>query len=104
MKYGFHIKKKQPDYQKLAEEFADPQKSTNTFGLPDRITRELTLDEMIDLKKVFDMFDVSGAGYVNIKFNIYIFIYIYVLVYTHFKMNQQCPVSLYEPTKGVDSA
>ncbi|XP_060602993.1 uncharacterized protein LOC132756041 [Ruditapes philippinarum] len=67
MKHGTHMKKKAPDLMKLAEEFATPQKTSNTFGLPDRVIRELTLDEIMDLKKVFDMYDVAGAGYISRK-------------------------------------
>ena len=62
MKHGLHLKKKVPDIPKLAEDFAQPHKSSNAFGLPDRIIREMTFEEIMDLKMVFDMYDVAGVG------------------------------------------
>lgn len=62
MKHGFHTQKKAPDLMELAVEFSEQKKSSNVLGLPDRIVRELTVGEIMDLKKVFDMYDLAGTG------------------------------------------
>ena len=63
MKHGYHHgKNKRPDLMTLVVEFAAPTQPANVLGLPDRIVRELTIEEVMDLKKMFDMYDVMGAG------------------------------------------
>jgi len=62
IKHGLHVKKKAPDLLALARAFAAPDKSTSVLGLPDRVVRELTMDEIMDLKKLFDLYDVAGVG------------------------------------------
>lgn len=65
LKYGLHIKKKSQNLVKMAEDFISPAKASNDYGLPDRIVRELTHQEMKDLKQIFDLFDVAGTGYIR---------------------------------------
>lgn len=65
-KHGL-LSKKKANIVKLAEEFAKPNKAGNALGLPDRIVRELTMEEIMDLKTVFGMFDVAGLGYIRRK-------------------------------------
>lgn len=67
MKHGTHVKKNAPDLIELAKEFVQPNKSSNVLGLPENIIRELTLEEIMDLKKIFDMYDVAGNGYITRK-------------------------------------
>ncbi|KAH3889129.1 centrin-2-like [Dreissena polymorpha] len=67
MRYGLHHKKKAPNLVTLAADFVAAQKSSNVLGLPDRVVKEMTLDEIIDLKKLFDLYDVAGAGYIRRK-------------------------------------
>ncbi|KAL4232712.1 hypothetical protein ACF0H5_007400 [Mactra antiquata] len=67
IKHGTHVKKKPPDMMKLAEEFASSNQKTNTLGLPERIVKELTIEEIMDLKMIFDLYDVAGGGYVSKK-------------------------------------
>ena len=62
LKYGLHIKKKSQNLVKMAEDFISPAKASNDYGLPDRIIKELTHQEMKDLKQIFDLFDVAGTG------------------------------------------
>ena len=64
LKYGLHIKKKSHNLVKMAEDFISPAKASNDYGLPERIVKELTHQEMKDLKQIFDLFDVAGTGYV----------------------------------------
>ena len=47
----------------MAEDFISPAKASNDYGLPERIVKELTHEEMKDLKQIFDLFDVAGTGY-----------------------------------------
>lgn len=62
IKHGTHVKKKAPDMVKLAEDFVAANKTTNTLGLPDRIVKEFTINEIMDLKMLFDLYDVAGGG------------------------------------------
>ena len=71
LKYGLHIKKKSQNLVKMAEDFISPAKASNDYGLPERIVKELTHQEMKDLKQIFDLFDVAGTGYVQLKVEIF---------------------------------
>ena len=67
MKHGLHHgKRKPPDLVALAAAFAAPTKSSSMLGLPDRVVRQLTMDEIMDLKKLFDLYDVAGVGYTTL--------------------------------------
>lgn len=65
LKYGLHIKRKSQNLVKMAEDFISPARASNDYGLPDRIVKELTQQEMKDLKQIFDLFDVAGTGYIR---------------------------------------
>ncbi|XP_052811747.1 centrin-1-like [Mya arenaria] len=68
MKHGLHHgKRKPPDLVALAAAFATPTKSSSVHGLPDRVVRQMTMEEIMDLKKLFDLYDVAGVGYVRRK-------------------------------------
>ena len=59
-KYGFSEKRDSTGLVAMAKDFYSNAGSNQ--GLPDRIIRELTSEEIHDLKLVFDMFDVKGRG------------------------------------------
>ncbi len=63
-KYGIDSKKKQHSdtgLVSMAAEFYSSKEMPNEI-LPERIRRNLTTDEIRDLKLVFDMFDAKGRG------------------------------------------
>lgn len=62
-KYGLLSRKEILDIVALADDFYHG-KLPDKEGLPREIIRELTNDEIRDLKMVFDMFDVKKRGLV----------------------------------------
>lgn len=60
-KYGLARHKKYPDLLTLTERFYHDDVPEDD-GIPEEVRRELTREEIKDLKMVFDMFDVRSRG------------------------------------------
>nr|KAG5691608.1 hypothetical protein BaRGS_023736 [Batillaria attramentaria] len=60
-KYGMSQREQGPDLITLADQYYHGN-APDRDGLTEEVRRELTQDEIRDLKMVFDMFDVKGRG------------------------------------------
>ncbi|KAK7476206.1 hypothetical protein BaRGS_00032560 [Batillaria attramentaria] len=63
-KYGMSQREQGPDLITLADQYYHGN-APDRDGLTEEVRRELTQDEIRDLKMVFDMFDVKGRGYIT---------------------------------------